>query len=884
MRWSGRLAAAVLGLTIASPALAQPPAPPAPATAPPAAGETDERVAGIKALDRESLAALRAGDSVRAVELARQGRDLAVQQGLAKPAADIRRLLARALSSLGDHAAALGELEAAEAFYAATGDEVNRIGTVANRGIVMRLLGDLTEALRLQRQVLAYKEKHGTPDEIAVVLNNMGIVEMQRGNHRAAAESFERSVALTTEEDSRVIHLGNLGLVYGSQGDFDLSLRYIKEAGDAAAKLGDHLSATIWRLDYGATLNDLERWEEALASLRAGLAAMPPGGGFRAEAGFQNEIGRALINLGRVDEAAAAYDAGLARARAGSEPEHLVLALCGVAAVRSKRGANGLAEASAREALAEAERVGAPALIAPANETLGDVLRAAGRLPEARAAYDGAIAVVERVRLQTAGADDEQLKFFEQQLPPYHAIVRILVEQGAFAEAVSYMERARGRVLVDVLQRGRTTLPGALTPAEREEERRLGARLVATGVREARARTDGEKRTAVADAQRARDDAAAFRLRMLARYPRTRVASGDVRFAGLPAAAPIVADGATAVLVYTVTPTETFLATITRSRDVEAPALKVATLPIGREALAARVRAFRGRVAARDLGVDADARALFDLLLAPAALPDGIRRLVVAPDASLWELPFQALRGADDRYLVERAAVAYAPSLTALASTRPADTEVPRALLALGNPVLPATAALPPLTEAARQVEAIARRFPPGQREIRIGAAATEAAVRAEAGRSRILHIAAHGTLDAASPMYSALLLTPDPAAGDDGRLEARELVDLDLPAALVVLSACESARGRVSAGEGVIGLSWAALVAGARRVVVSQWKVDAASTTDLMTGFYRYLGMPPAGAAADEAEALRSASLDLLRTPRYRHPFYWAAFTVVGG
>ena len=99
-----------------------------------------------------------------------------------------------------------------------------------------------------------------------------------------------------------------------------------------------------------------------------------------------------------------------------------------------------------------------------------------------------------------------------------------------------------------------------------------------------------------------------------------------------------------------------------------------------------------------------------------------------------------------------------------------------------------------------------------------------------------------------------------------------------------MVLSACETARGRIAAGEGLIGLSWAALVAGARRVVVSQWKVDAASTTDLMTGFYRQLRATPAGGEQDEAAALRGAALDLLRTPTYRHPFYWAAFTVVGG
>jgi CHAT domain-containing protein len=278
-----------------------------------------------------------------------------------------------------------------------------------------------------------------------------------------------------------------------------------------------------------------------------------------------------------------------------------------------------------------------------------------------------------------------------------------------------------------------------------------------------------------------------------------------------------------------------------------------------------------------------DARALFGLLVAPAgAVTAGTTRLLVAPDASLWELPFQALQDGEGRFLVERAAIAYAPSLTALTTARAAPRpERPRELLALGNPVL-AAGGPPPLVEAERQVAAIARRFPAGLRDVRVGPAATEAAIKAEAGRSRIVHIAAHGTLDAASPMYSALLLAPG-SAEDDGRFEARELAELDLDSSLVVLSACETARGRVSAGEGIIGLSWAALVAGARRVVVSQWKVDAASTTDLMTGFYRHLRAPADAPAQDEADALRAAALELLRSPASRHPFYWAAFTVVG-
>ncbi len=151
----------------------------------------------------------------------------------------------------------------------------------------------------------------------------------------------------------------------------------------------------------------------------------------------------------------------------------------------------------------------------------------------------------------------------------------------------------------------------------------------------------------------------------------------------------------------------------------------------------------------------------------------------------------------------------------------------------------------------------------------------------AHAARGRgVLQLATHGLLDAASPLYSSLLLAP--GAGGDGRLEAREVLDLRLDADLAVLSACETARGRVGAGEGLVGLAWALFVAGVPRVVVSQWSVEAASTTALMLAFHR-ARLRSATGPAGVAEALRAAALALRRDPRYRHPFYWAAFSVVG-
>jgi CHAT domain-containing protein len=304
-------------------------------------------------------------------------------------------------------------------------------------------------------------------------------------------------------------------------------------------------------------------------------------------------------------------------------------------------------------------------------------------------------------------------------------------------------------------------------------------------------------------------------------------------------------------------------------------------------------RDLRDRLARRDLEFDATATRLYQALLAPARDElRGARHIVLVPDGALWEMPFQALRSGDGRYLVEDVAISYAPSLTVLRDMRVhprAPASPGRALLALGNPDLGAAARrrtpsalmsdLQPLPEAETQVREIARLYDPQASAVRVGAEARESWLKQEAAHYRILHFATHGLLDDASPLYSQLVLAaPRPGEGDDGLLEAREILDLSLDGELAVLSACETGRGQSGAGEGLIGMSWAFFVAGCPATVASQWKVEAASTSRLMLAFHRALR-----AGHTPAESLRLAALAQLRRPDQRHPFYWAGFVAMG-
>jgi len=334
-----------------------------------------------------------------------------------------------------------------------------------------------------------------------------------------------------------------------------------------------------------------------------------------------------------------------------------------------------------------------------------------------------------------------------------------------------------------------------------------------------------------------------------------------------------------AALEYVVTDEATHLFVLAR----EAGQLRLDHFPLpGAEGKALQIAAarLRERLASRDLSVLEDARRLHRLLLGPARQRlKGKTHLVIVPDRALWEVPFQALQDGDGRYVVESAAVSYAPSLTVLRDTRPARRQGgPRTVLAMGKAEFGSR--MSALPDAERQARLVAALYGADRSSRFLGPEAREDRFKAEAPRYDVLHLATHGVLEAASPLYSHLVLTPSPdAKADDGLLEAWEVLGLELDADLAVLSACETGRGHIAPGEGVVGTMWAFFVAGARALLVSQWKVDAASTTDLMTGLHRRL----APGRESPAEALRQASLEVLRQPRYSHPFYWAGFALVG-
>jgi CHAT domain-containing protein len=187
-------------------------------------------------------------------------------------------------------------------------------------------------------------------------------------------------------------------------------------------------------------------------------------------------------------------------------------------------------------------------------------------------------------------------------------------------------------------------------------------------------------------------------------------------------------------------------------------------------------------------------------------------------------------------------------------------------------------AELLPLPNAENEVSAIGRAV--ADSRVHVGGRASEKAFKQEASEYRVLHLATHFLSDDIQPLYSKIVLAQEDDSQEDGYLQTYEIFNTRLNADLVVLSACNTGLGKLSRGEGLVGISRAFLYAGVPSLVVSLWSVDDESTSILMESFYQHLSE-----GLNKKQALRQAKLDYLEAARRdkRDPFYWAPFILVG-
>ncbi len=831
--------------------------------------------------------------------------------------------LARTESGLGETLLATGDLRPAATLldrasrrFRRLGDPAGEARTLSLLGAATRRLGELQRALVAHRRALELYRKTGNRSGEATALNDLGLVLDVLGDLQGAIGHYEKALVLWRQlgpTSSEATTLQNLGSLYALIGHDDEALDLLQRSLQLLESTSPGADATHARqrasvlIELGWAHSLAGRPEVALTCYQEALALAQRAGNRLAELGAWDRRGSALRALRRFSEAEASYTRSLALSRAAGRrlDEGHTLANLGWLALDTGNLPR------ARERLHQAvERLAAggdPNGEVYARVGLSRAERRLGAFAAARTHAETAVRLVEELRAGLRGPVSRS-QFLATRYDAYEELVTLLVDldlrdpaAGHAREALEVAERARSRNLLDGMTDSPSPGPGRSAEARRAQQREIQS---LDGHRQAlAARNPRDSRLPALDA--------ALRQRWL---ELDRLAPPSAPPPGLTSATAAdiqaLADDDTLILVYLLAEPESFAWTVDRHTVI------LHRLP-GRERIEKLTRRLvlalphSHEIAVRGTA-DRAAQDLSNAILAPLAGRLANHRLLILPDAALHLIPFAALPeppgvralggGAP---LLLRHEITMIPSATVLRWQRQrlAHRSPARGALAVladpvfslsdvrlagkipeedrtraGNGFVPGPFRRLPYT--AREAEALLRLVPREESLLAQGFAARRDLVTGGALHTyRILHFATHGLLHPVLPERSGLVLSQVDEHGRprDGFLSAPDVAALDLPAELVVLSACQTGLGREIRGEGLVGLTQAFFRAGARRVLVSYWNVQDLATSELMSRFYRHHlreGLPPAA-------ALRAAQLSIRQEPKWQAPSYWAGFAL---
>ena len=519
------------------------------------------------------------------------------------------------------------------------------------------------------------------------------------------------------------------------------------------------------------------------------------------------------------------------------------------------------------------------------NQVLeGSVLYIIGRLYEVQdnnsraiASYQESANTLENIIREDVKVEEYKVELASIQERSYQELVRLKWKAGRFEEAFNYVERSRARAFLDQLAYGKIDFRSGANANLLAREQQVRDELAQLRNKKAELEKNSGSPTAINEIveklKELEKEYADVWKEVQERSP--EIASLQrVDVASLKEIQGLL-DTDTTLVEYYVTEENGTLAFIITRNSFKSVALKVSKSDLTQKIEAFR-KSFRRakRLDDPSVVIEEYLQPLYQKLIADLKPYITTRTIGIVPHGILHYLPFAALT-VNDRYLSDDYSLFTLPSASVLRFLPQKRKPKTGKIFAVGNPLInePDLVNLP---AAEGEASALAKMY--GTKPL-LGKDATESSVQSNAGGAEILHLAAHGKYDPDNPQSSTIYLAPD--AQNDGRLEIREIYKLNLTAAtnLVVLSACEGQVGKLNDGDEVVALNRAFLYAGTPSVVASLWLVSDTATSLLMERFYQHLQ-----AGRGKAEALRQAQIELRRDYReYRHPYYWAAFTLTG-
>lgn len=824
------------------------------------AWEVDDRRGEATSLRNLGKAYEATGKFDRAVESHRKSLAIAQEIGDRRGEGESLINLGVAYRARGKYTEAIEYHERSLEITRAIGDRRGEGSALGNLGMNYYAQGKYTTAIDYHEKRLAIALEINDRQGEGNAMGNLGNAYRAQGNYTKAIEYHKKRLAITRETKEirgEGQSLGFLGLVYRSLGDYPKSIAYYKQSLAIARKINDRLTIAKSLGYLGNAYHDSGNYDEAIKHHQASLEAAREIDDRRGEGKSLGYLGNAYYAQDKYEDAIKSYQASLEIAREVNDRRGEGKTLGSLGTAYQKLGDYSKAIAHQEAWLAIARKIKDRRGEGTALNNLGIALFKSGNLVAAEKALLDGIEVWESIRQTGVKDDADKVSIFETQTMTYRTLQEVLVAQSKVLPALEIAERGRARAFVELLAQRSVTPENTsqsanptITPPTLAQIQQIARQQTATLVQYSLLGTET--------------------LYIWVIQPTGEITFRQVALTDTDAKPPATPETPTQIATRSIPPIATLRRTL---RGANAPSPQ---------------RSGGSFTLTSNPGlVQAQLKQLHQLLIAPIAdlLPqDPNQKVIFIPQGELFLVPFAALQAANGRYLIEQHTIALAPSIQVLELTHKqkleqlANAKATRTQLIVGNPVMPKIVFEPgedpepldPLPGAEAEAKALAKLF---NTSALIGAEATKAAVKAQMSKASLIHLATHGLLDDENPLNSSLALTP--SGSDTGFLTAAELIDMNLQAQLVVLSACDTGRGKIT-GDGVIGLSRSLISAGVPSVVVSLWKVDDSSTAFLMTQFYKNLEQ-----SGDKAKALRQATLATMQ--QYKNPFEWAAFTLIG-
>ena len=830
---------------------------------------------------------------------------------------------------------ALGYFNDTLALAVSIGDRRLEAATETYIGGMLQLLGDVGKALDHFQRALTLARENGSRVVEGNSLNNIGKIYSEAADWQKALEFYGQALQVFKvlgQKLNEAITLNNIGIAYAQSGEPQNGLDYLQQSLSLVRAVGNKNSEGDFLLNIGSVYRRLGNFEKALAHYNEAQAIQRQTGN-RVQAGDTlDEIGNAYSAQGSHQQALEHHLKALElqRATGNSRREAITLTNLGDDYIGLQQSEKALDQFT--QALSILRSIGDLSTAAIALEGAARAEQRRGNLDQARKYIDESVILIETVRSRSTSLQ-MRASYRATMEKAYDFYIDVLMQQhaknpalGLDAAALNVSERARARSLLERLVEAPIDIHQGIDAGLIEKERDLRRVLNVKAQREMQLKLRKGSTEEVATLQREMSA-----LEDEYQQVQATIRKSSPQYAALTQPHPLglkdiqeQLDPNSALLEYALGEERSYVWVVTtdslrayqlpKREEIEKIARQVSDSLVARSVFKSlETPAQRSaRVEATDADFQRASRELSRMILAPAAAEFGKQRLIVVADGALQYVPFAALpmaNGGAYRPLVLAHEVVSLQSASAFAlQRRNLENRKPaaKAVAVIADPVFSvADARLPTSASATRSIEhlpagtagqlSIPRLpFTRAEAEQILAVAPVTSSMKAldfsanrtvatsrELSNYRYVHFATHGYLDTTRAGLSAIVLSLVDREGKplDGFLRVHDIYNLNLPAELVVLSACETGLGKDVKGEGLDGLTRAFMYAGARRLIVSLWNVNDKATAALMQRLY----VEMLKSNKTPAAALRAAQIQLLRTRQWQSPYYWAAFVMQG-